>query len=267
LAWLTVSEAAETLEISEAAVRKRMQRGTLPHRKRLDGRVYTYLDTVTDSIGPPSEPQDTSVWGIFWDGLVGVVRRGIDFFIGHSTLVFSLLYGYVTVLGIFYSFLLYRKFGINIFDYAEIGDFLLAAFKSPSTLFGGGSLVLGLAAVAFIAPPIRRMASGEELGWFRISALINTGIFLINIPLAILLIYVSVNGAAQSIKADNSPELEVQYHSYSGSTEQVIERDLRLIGATQKVVFFYDLKDNPKEEDSHTLVVPQTQIVSMEVPD
>jgi hypothetical protein len=44
VAWLTVSEAAKTLKISEAAVRKRMQRNTLKHSKFSDGRVYVYLD-------------------------------------------------------------------------------------------------------------------------------------------------------------------------------------------------------------------------------
>jgi hypothetical protein len=43
VAWLTVREAAEWLEISEAAVRKRMERGTLDHEKWLDGRVYVYM--------------------------------------------------------------------------------------------------------------------------------------------------------------------------------------------------------------------------------
>jgi hypothetical protein len=41
--WLTVREAAETLQIRESSVRKKMQRGTLT-RKKVDGRVYTYLD-------------------------------------------------------------------------------------------------------------------------------------------------------------------------------------------------------------------------------
>jgi hypothetical protein len=41
---LTVSEAAEILQISNDAVRKRVQRGTLPHDRTLDGHVYVYLD-------------------------------------------------------------------------------------------------------------------------------------------------------------------------------------------------------------------------------
>jgi len=44
MAWLTVNEAAEWLGISEAAVRKRIQRDTLEHSKWPNGRVYVYVD-------------------------------------------------------------------------------------------------------------------------------------------------------------------------------------------------------------------------------
>jgi helix-turn-helix protein len=47
---LTVGEAAERLQISEQAVRKRLQRGTLPHAKQ-DGHVYVYLDSETSTVG------------------------------------------------------------------------------------------------------------------------------------------------------------------------------------------------------------------------
>jgi excisionase family DNA binding protein len=44
----TVQEAARILGISEGTIRKRVKRGTLPHDKGEDGRVYVYLDTGTD---------------------------------------------------------------------------------------------------------------------------------------------------------------------------------------------------------------------------
>src|SRR5215212_2290918 len=42
---LTIQEAARTLRISEGAVRKQKNRGTLKHEKEQDGRIYVYLDT------------------------------------------------------------------------------------------------------------------------------------------------------------------------------------------------------------------------------
>ena len=41
---VTIQEAARRLGVSESAIRKRVQRGTLQHLKDRDGRVYVYLD-------------------------------------------------------------------------------------------------------------------------------------------------------------------------------------------------------------------------------
>jgi hypothetical protein len=72
-----------------------------------------------------------------WDKRLG--DKAKKFLGNHPTLVLTLLYLYVTAIGIIYSAILYGRFGINIFDYAETADFLLAAFKNP---------------IAFLAPVI-----------------------------------------------------------------------------------------------------------------
>ncbi len=41
---VTVTEAAAMLGVTESAVRKRVQRGQIPHDKEDNGRVYVYLD-------------------------------------------------------------------------------------------------------------------------------------------------------------------------------------------------------------------------------
>jgi hypothetical protein len=45
---VTVAEAAERLGVKEQAIRKRIARGTLPHDKEPDGRVYVYIDTESE---------------------------------------------------------------------------------------------------------------------------------------------------------------------------------------------------------------------------
>lgn len=42
--WMSVYEAADLLSLTVDAVRKRIQRGTIPHERRDDGRVYVLLD-------------------------------------------------------------------------------------------------------------------------------------------------------------------------------------------------------------------------------
>jgi hypothetical protein len=47
---LTLRQAAAALGVSESAIRKRVERGTLPSDKGPDGRRYVYLDTMADSV-------------------------------------------------------------------------------------------------------------------------------------------------------------------------------------------------------------------------
>jgi hypothetical protein len=75
VAWLTVRETAETLRISEPAVRKRIQRGTLAHRRDPDGRVYVYMDAKEDTMaGKDVGKLDTTAQDrhILWNYLIGV---------------------------------------------------------------------------------------------------------------------------------------------------------------------------------------------------
>jgi excisionase family DNA binding protein len=52
----TVPEAAKVLGIGTDAVRKRIARGTMPHEKDDDGRVYVYLDTGHDEGHDSQQP-------------------------------------------------------------------------------------------------------------------------------------------------------------------------------------------------------------------
>ncbi len=49
----------------------------------------------------------------------------------HPALLVSAIYFFATAIGMFFSWSFMRTFGVNIFVYAEIGDFLLASFKDP----------------------------------------------------------------------------------------------------------------------------------------
>ena len=51
----------------------------------------------------------------------------------HPALLVSVVYVAASTIGMAYSWAFLRHFGINIFNYAQIGDFLLASLKEPST--------------------------------------------------------------------------------------------------------------------------------------
>jgi len=47
---LTIQDAARSLGVSEGAIRKRVNRGTLEHDRDDDGRIYVYLDGTTRGV-------------------------------------------------------------------------------------------------------------------------------------------------------------------------------------------------------------------------
>jgi hypothetical protein len=87
------------------------------------------------------------------------------------------------------------------------------------------------------------------------------------ICIAVIITYLSAIRAASSIKDGaghrlfEKPAVDIRYRSFSGSAGQVTEPNLKLIGATQKAVFFYDV------DEKRTIVIPQAQIVSIEIPE
>jgi hypothetical protein len=209
-----------------------------------------------------------------------------DFFSKNPTFGTTLLYIYVTGVGIVYSAVLYGRFGINIFDYSEIGDFLLAAFKNPIAFLSAGlfaavaAVVLRLmarelrnwdkAAYAPLSPPepgqtmeehtqsVKEEAKREVR---KVMGLLTIGLVLVGIFSSLMLPYFSAARTASSIKKAKSPMVDVRYRASSGATDQVTKSSLEHIGATQTTAFFYD------EDDKRTIVIPQAQIVSIEIPE
>ena len=88
---------------------------------------------------------ETSTQTALLDRVVPMVRE-------HPGLAVSLAYAAATVIGMVSSYTLLSRFGINVFDYAEAGDFLVLAIRSPMASL---SVILG-GAVALVALPLDR---------------------------------------------------------------------------------------------------------------
>jgi hypothetical protein len=191
------------------------------------------------------------------------------FVLGHHTFVVSLLYLYVTAYGMLYSWSLYRTFGINIFDYSEVGDFLLIAFKYPGVLLLTGlQIIFALFSLPF-GEIAERMGSpknpspADKYSWGTKVGALFVCIFIAAGP---LLVYANASYTASDIKDGQTPgvpDVDVQYRAFSSSAGQVKKSGLEHIGATQKATFFYDADAVNKR----TIVIPQAQIVSIEVPE
>jgi hypothetical protein len=228
--------------------------------------------------GAKENEEDYSWWG----------SKVKEFFLENPTLVLSLLYLYATSMGLLYSAVLYARFGINILDYAEISDFLLAAFKNLFPLLAAGASVLFYLALLAYAGSVRKPQARRDKLQYEASIRSNTGsdehltplqkhqrfvgkmwdvmalaiLLAISVVSSALFLTYSVAGRdASSIKDGETTAVDVRYRSFLSSTGQVKEAGLALIGATQKAVFFYDV------DAKHTIVIPQAQIVSIEVPE
>jgi len=227
---------------------------------------------MADRFRRPPRPNDTSSGPSRRDPFVEQLREQLrpiaSFFREHPAIVGTLLYLQVTTVGVIYSWALFRRFGINVFDYAEANDFLLAAFKEPF-VFGMSTFTL-IFLISFANILIwRRKTPADETPadtrlpfFFRTMRRLHRNQIVYLLVLTILYTLgpplLFANFTADSLQSPSyEPLTSVQYRATSGSDEQTTQRDLRVIGTTQSFVFFYDKKD------SRTLIIPSAQIVEM----
>jgi hypothetical protein len=220
--------------------------------------------------------EETSFWGLstiinltdsFLTGITPLLRD-------NPTLALTFVYLYATALGMTYSASLYQSFGIDILDYAEIPDFLLAAFKDWFTILStlilaalgifGINLANKLRLIEAQLRDLPTARTAEYLPKLKKAAGDSQAIIVCVLFSAALISvageYALGTSKASSIKKGEKPAVEVRYRAFKGSAGQVTEPGLEFIGATQRAAFFYD------PDAKRTLVIPQAQLVSIEVP-
>src|SRR4051812_18816514 len=67
---VTVSEAAQRLGVKEQAIRKRIQRDTIPHDKDETGRVYVYLNPIDTLEDEGTSTRDNTESQVTVEGLL-----------------------------------------------------------------------------------------------------------------------------------------------------------------------------------------------------
>ena len=84
----------------------------------------------------------------------------------HPALLVSAFYVAASVVGMFYSWAYLRHFGINVFNFAQVSDFLIASLKEP---FTWAIVVIAVALVLVDNTSSRRLekkGTGKWLGWY-----------------------------------------------------------------------------------------------------
>lgn len=151
----------------------------------------------------------------------------------HPALILSGLYISASVIGMFYSWAYLRRFGINVFNYAAISDFLLVSLKEPLTWV---IVFLALLLIAWDNAASRRVEQKSSRRWLRWYGsrryrFINNFIALY---VAFLFLYLYAD-----FRADDTREGEGKIVTVSFADDSAAISAL-LLGTTSQFVFLYD---------------------------
>ncbi|MEO1248025.1 MAG: hypothetical protein AAFX56_20290 [Pseudomonadota bacterium] len=159
--------------------------------------------------------------------------RAFELLKAHPALLVSMLYMFASAVGMLFAYSYLVRFGINVFTYSQIGDFLLASFKEPITW--------GLVALTFLAAAtdiamsrrVGRKRRSRWLAWYGTAAYRR-----INLLVAVFFLFVFIYLHAY-IKAERT-------HAGEGLRVELrlLERDVRynriLLGTTNQFLFVFD---------------------------
>ena len=153
----------------------------------------------------------------------------------HPALLVSAFYLAASFIGMFYSWAYLRRFGINVFNYAQISDFLLASLKEP---FTWGLVLLAVALVLIdnrSSIRVERKGPGKMWAWYgspRYRFVNNFAAVL----MVLTFIFAFANRQANNTLDGDGRLVDV---IFADSAE---EQTSTLLGTTGQFVFLYDVE-------------------------
>lgn len=151
----------------------------------------------------------------------------------HPALLISILYVVASIIGMMFAWGYLRHFGINIFNHAQIGDFLLASLKEPVTW---GLVAFAATLVAFdnvVSQRWHRRARSRWTRWYG-----SPRYRSLNYLVAILIVVVFIMGFAR-IKAKKTMAGEEQTVQVQ-VVDEPAPRTATLLGTTSQFIFLYE---------------------------
>ncbi len=151
----------------------------------------------------------------------------------HPALLVSAFYVGASAVGMFWSWAFLRQFDINVFNYAQISDFLLASLKEP---FTWALVVLAVTMVQVDNAYSRRVGRRGKSRWFGWYG--SSGYRLINnfgaIALVGVFIFVYATLEAEDARDGEGEIVDVTFDAGGPATTAT------LLGTTSQFVFLYD---------------------------
>jgi hypothetical protein len=162
----------------------------------------------------------------------------------HPALLVSALYVAASAIGMFYSWAFLSRFDVNVFNYAQLGDFLLASLKEPATW---ALVFLAVALISLDNASSRRLEKRgprKWLGWYGSPRYRFINNFLA-IAMVLSLIFLYARSQARITKSGEAKLVEVAF------AEGGAAKTAALIGTTGQFVILYDA--NTKRVDIHPI--------------
>ncbi len=151
----------------------------------------------------------------------------LSFLKDHWALLASVGYLYLTVVGMALSWSLYQRYGINVFEFAELNDFLLASFREPLAFLA--TVVVAVYGIPLYVMYYRRAPSSSRLRkLFPISFVIAA--LAAPVVMGVLL---TKGGDFEQIAWERRVDISLRRGEIGGINEGPDKSDFYLIGTTR----------------------------------
>ncbi len=159
--------------------------------------------------------------------------RLVALFREHPALLVSAFYVAASFVGMFYSWAFLRRFGINVFNYSQISDFLLASLKEPFTW-----VLVGLSVILVLldnrsSRRLERRNPRKWVAWYGSPRYRFINNFAV-VALVLFFIFTFANRQANDTLSGEGKLVDVEF-AENGDVQTTI-----LLGTTGQFVFFYD---------------------------
>ena len=151
----------------------------------------------------------------------------------HPALLVSALYVAASVVGMFWSWAYLRQFGINVFNYAQVTDFLIASLKEPFTWVLVVVAILLVKADNAFSRRVEKRASTRRFRWYaspRYRFVNNFGV----IAVVAVFIFTYATLEAENTREHGGHVVEVSFEAGGEA------RAATLLGTTGQFLFLYD---------------------------
>ena len=187
--------------------------------------------------------------------LASLRQSAKQLFSANPALIVSAFYIAASVVGMFFSWAFLRQFDINVFNYAQITDFLMASLKEPFTWVIVFLSVLLVGSDNMMSSRFGSKPRGRWIAWYGTPGYRTYNDF-VAVFMVFTFLYVYALERAEHIREGGGKVVDVLFADSGAATSAT------LLGTTGQFVFLYD--GTTERVDVHP--IENIHSISFEVP-